>query len=655
MADLEQRESWGSRWGLILAAAGNAVGIGNLLRFPAQAAQNGGGAFMIPYVVSLLLFGLPMMWIAWTIGRYGGRFGHGSTPGMFDRMWAHPVAKYLGVIGLALPLLFCLYYTYIESWCLGYAWFSLTGDYAGGAGQTVHLRTYLDEFLGNTTTTSYFPGFNAAITFAVITVLLNVWILYRGVARGIELLAKIAMPALFLFCLVLVVRMFSLDDGRGSIWDGLAFLWTPNFGALSSPTVWVAAAGQIFFTLSIGFGTLECYASYLKDNDDVALTGLTTVAANEFVEVIFGSLIAIPACALFFGADQVPEIASSGSFSIGMVAMPEVLRSFPGAEFFGTIWFLLLFFAAFTSSVGVAQPVIAFFEDEAKLPRSAAAMVVGLMWILGTIPIIFFYRYGVLDELDFWAGTLGLVVFALIESVLFAWIFGIRRGWTELHLGGLIRIPRVFRFVMRYVTPLLLAAIFCWWFVGAIANDLLIPSPRVAYAVTDIGIYEGQFTRGPALVPPGPSPGGDARSADQYRAAIAKQVEEVEHDLFGWAEAVIETDGRIRVRSFSGDPVLQQVLDAPALERWLALDGFRYEASAAERSAASAEDGPRAVRVQVEAWNRAPYIWLVRIIMLGVIFAFLVITHAVWRRRARLRNGAEAEAGAQPAGAEVPS
>jgi SNF family Na+-dependent transporter len=654
MTDLEQREAWGSRWGLILAAAGNAVGIGNLLRFPSQAGQNGGGAFMIPYVVSLLLFGLPMMWIAWTIGRYGGRFGHGSTPGMFDRMWRHPVAKYLGVIGVALPLLFCLYYTYIESWCLGYAWFSLTGDYLGGGEHTVHLRTYLDEYLGNTTTTSYFPGFNTAITFAVITILLNIWILYRGVARGIELLAKIAMPALFLFCLVLVVRMFSLDGGKGSVWDGLAFLWTPDLTTLASPKVWIAAAGQIFFTLSIGFGTLECYASYLKDNDDVALSGLTTVAANEFVEVIFGSLIAIPACALFFGADQVPEIAASGTFSIGMVSMPELLRSFPGIEFFGTIWFLLLFFAAFTSSVGVAQPVIAFFEDEARLPRSAAAAIVGLMWVLGTIPIIFFYRYGVLDELDFWAGTLGLVVFALIEAVLFAWIFGIRRGWSELHLGALIRVPRVFKFVMQYVTPVLLAVVFAWWFVEAIANDLLVPKPRVDYAVTDIRQFEGRFARGKPLVAAEPTPGGDARSAEQFRGAVAAQVERVEHDLFAWADGVIEPDGRIRIRSFSGDPTLTHVLDAATFERWLALEGYRYEASPAERER-WAGAGPTPVRFQLEGWNRAPYIWLMRIVMLGVILAFLVITHAVWRRRARLRAEAQAADDPGPAAAEVPS
>ncbi|MCH7985003.1 MAG: sodium:calcium symporter, partial [Acidobacteria bacterium] len=117
MAQTEQREAWGTRIGLILAAAGNAIGIGNLLRFPGQAANNGGGAFMIPYLICFFLFGIPMMWVAWAIGRRGGQYNHGSLPGMFDRMWASPLAKYVGVVGLTLPFCFVLYYTYIEAWC----------------------------------------------------------------------------------------------------------------------------------------------------------------------------------------------------------------------------------------------------------------------------------------------------------------------------------------------------------------------------------------------------------------------------------------------------------------------------------------------------------------------------------------------------------
>ena len=155
---MAEKERWGSRLGLVLAAAGNAVGIGNLLRFPSQAANNGGGAFMIPYLVCLLVFGLPMMYVAWSVGRFGGKHGHSTLPGMFDKMWKNRSSKYLGVLGLALPLLFCLYYTYIEAWCLGYAWFSLTGAFVNKPGHTVDLAVFFNEFLGNAASHSYFSG-----------------------------------------------------------------------------------------------------------------------------------------------------------------------------------------------------------------------------------------------------------------------------------------------------------------------------------------------------------------------------------------------------------------------------------------------------------------------------------------------------------------
>ena len=130
-ADAHGREQWATRIGLILAMAGNAVGLGNFLRFPVQAAQNGGGTFMIPYFISFLLLGIPLMWIEWTIGRYGGRYGHGSLPGMFDVLGdrRRKALKYLGALGLLIPLVVFIYYTYVVSWMLGFSFFSLIGDY----------------------------------------------------------------------------------------------------------------------------------------------------------------------------------------------------------------------------------------------------------------------------------------------------------------------------------------------------------------------------------------------------------------------------------------------------------------------------------------------------------------------------------------------
>jgi NSS family neurotransmitter:Na+ symporter len=626
-----QREHWGSRLGLVLAAAGNAIGIGNLLRFPAQAGQNGGGAFMIPYLLSLLLFGLPLMWIAWTVGRYGGRLGHSSLPGMFEAIWKHRLAKYLGVLGVALPLVFCLYYTYIEAWCLAYAYFSLTAEYLNTPGRTVDLAVFLKEFLGDATSHSYFPSVMPALGFLMVVVLLNVWILSRGVWKGLEMLAKIAIPLLFVFCLALAIRVFTIGTIEGTVWDGLAFLWTPDFSALGNPKVWMAAAGQIFFTLGVGFGALECYASYVRKKEDVALAGLTTASTNEFVEVIFGSIIAIPAAAIFFGAGQVEEIAKSGTFSIGMVSMPEILRSTPGVHIFGTIWFLLLFFAAFTSSVAIAQPVMAFLQDEAKLSRRVAATILGLLWLLGTFPIIFFYKYGVLDEFDFWSGTIGLVVVAIIEVVLFVVVFGMKKGWDELHIGALIKVPKLFMFIMKYITPVALIAIFMGW---AFQSDLT-PTPKLLWNVAERETYPGKFISEPSAPLSAEEKVIQSERMEAIENKIYDAVEAVNRDLTAWTEIRLSEDGTLEVLSYSADPKLEEVFDRTALQRWLELKGFRYEEKdESGRSLAKSVT----VTIGIEALNRSPYIWFARIIMLGFLVAFIAMVAILWKGRTALQE-----------------
>ncbi|HEX9636169.1 MAG TPA: sodium-dependent transporter [Acidobacteriota bacterium] len=621
---MTERERWGTRIGLVLAAAGNAVGIGNLLRFPSQAAQNGGGAFIIPYFLSLLFFGLPMMWVAWTIGRFGGQFGHTSTPGMFDKLWKAPISKYLGTIGVALPLLFCLYYTYIESWCLAYSFFSLTGDYVSTPERYVDLAVYYNEFLGGAPTHSYFPGLNAALVFTFVTVLLNIWVLYRGVAKGIELLAKIAMPLLILFCMILAVRVFTLADGglKGTVWDGLNFIFTPDFSALTNWNVWMAAAGQIFFTLSIGFGSIECFASYLRENDDVTLAGLTTASTNEFVEVIFGSAIAIPAAAIYFGPGRIVEIASGGSYAIGLVSMPEILRNLPGLGLFGSIWFLLLFFAAFTSSVAVSQPVVAFLQDEGKLPKAAAAGLVGIFWLIGTLPVIYFYKYGVFTEMDFWAGTIGLVVFAAIEAIVFSWIFGMAKGWAEMHRGAQFQVPRLFFYIIRYVTPVALLAILFGWYYNAISTNALIPTPQVQWGVAERHRYHGEFvTRAPA--PGSPEAGEVQRIQDQ----IAQAVEEARRDVTAWADVRLGPNGQVSVVGFEADPRLRPYFSSADLEQLLRLQQFHFEPVAGQPG------GEIEITIPLEGLNREPYIYMIRVVMLMYLLTFLLLTRALWQRR----------------------
>src|SRR3990167_3700694 len=191
----KKRDSWGSRLGIIMAVAGSAVGLGNFLRFPAKAAANGGGAFMIPYFISLLLLGIPLMWIEWTLGRYGGGFEHGTAPGIFHTMWQkNRFIKYFGVIGIFGPLVIFIYYTYIESWTLAYSFFAITGKYANLASQDA-MQSFLRGFQG-LEKNKHFSSLRPAYAFFAVTFFANIAVIYYGIKGGIEKLCKIAMPFL---------------------------------------------------------------------------------------------------------------------------------------------------------------------------------------------------------------------------------------------------------------------------------------------------------------------------------------------------------------------------------------------------------------------------------------------------------------------------
>lgn len=201
----------------------------------------------------------------------------------------------------------------------------------------------------------------------------------------------------------------------------------------------------------------------MKKKDDIALTGLTTSMTNEFAEVILGASIAIPVAVAFFGIPQTEAIARGGAFDLGFVAMPIIFQKMPLGGLFGMLWFLLLFFAGITSSVALCSPAMAFLQDQLQLSRRQAAAWVGAALLLCGLPVVLFLAHGFLDEMDFWAGTFGLVLFALIEVILFAWVFGIRRGWQEIHEGADIRIPGIFKFIIKYVTPIYCIALLTFW------------------------------------------------------------------------------------------------------------------------------------------------------------------------------------------------
>jgi len=451
-------DSWGSRVGLILAMAGNAVGLGNFLRFPVQAVQNGGGAFIIPYLVSFVLMGIPLLWVEWGIGRYGGRYGDHSTPFILDNMTKKRLWKYFGVFGIFTNMGVMAYYTYIESWTLTYALKSVKGDFLG-MGQEEVTQTFLN-YIGSG---SDFNFTMVAFIAFLVTLSLNVYILSKGLSGGIEKVAKFAMPLLILFGIFLAIRAVTLG-ATGVCADcdshlGMDFLWKPQFDSLTNPKVWLAAAGQIFFTLSVGMGTIHCYASYVRSKDDVALNAMSAGWMNGFVEIVLGSSVVIPIAVGYLGLDWVKDNAG---FSMAFQTMPYLFDQFGSilAVLSGLAWFGLLFFAGVTSSLAMGTPWMGFMKDEFDWSSNRSAITLGIIIFFMALPTIFFFDKGVFDEYDYWTGTVSLVIFALAEVILFSWVFGIDNGWEEINRGADMKIPMIFKPIIKYVTPLFILVIF---------------------------------------------------------------------------------------------------------------------------------------------------------------------------------------------------
>lgn len=466
MKPSNSREHWSSRVGIILAVAGSAVGLGNFLRFPAKAVENGGGAFMIPYLIALIFLGIPLMWMEWTLGRYGGNNDCGTPTTLFHHISRRKWVRCIGVLGILGPLLIFSYYAYIESWTLAYSFFSLIGKLKSIESNTA-MQSFLSGYQG-LEHNEFFQGIHWAYLFFLVTFSVNILVLYKGIRGGIEKLCNVAMPLLFLCAVVLFIRILTLGIFQSpqfdwSLSDGFGFFWNPRFDSLKSAKVWLEAAGQIFFTLSVGTGAVFTYASYLSKKQDVALSGLTAVSTNALAEVILGGSILIPAAFIFFGPHEIQTIVTSGIFNLSFVTMPIVLNHLPFPELMGFIWFFLLFLAGVTSSVSLSQPFITFLEDEFHWSRKKSVLIFAALTFALCQPAIFFLKNGAVDELDFWGGSFCLVVFATVEAILFGWVFGIDKAWDELHEGADLKIPIFYKFVMKYITPVFLLFILGMW------------------------------------------------------------------------------------------------------------------------------------------------------------------------------------------------
>jgi SNF family Na+-dependent transporter len=506
----QNKEAWGSRLGVIMAVAGSAVGLGNFLRFPGLAAQYGGGAFMLAYALSFLIIGLPVGWAEWAMGRHAGSRGYNSCPGVFAVIIQKPWAKYAGVVGVVIPVVIYLYYVVIEGWCLGYAVNFWTG------------RLHLQDAQG---TVAYYNAFTGAagdaaslefsmdktLPWLLLVFVFNFWLIYRGLSGGIEKMCNIGLPLLIVLAMVVLVRVITLgapDPARphDNVQNGLGYMWNPSkvmvvdsapganaksrevvgakaiaeaetevansHGALvmktvspwrqlANPSLWLAAAGQIFFSLAVGFGIIIVYASYMRPKDDVVLSGLTASSANEFCEVALGGLITVPAAVAFLG---VAGMAGQAGVGLGFKVLPLVFARMPAGPFFGGAFFFMLFLAAITSSISMLQPGIAFLEEALGVGRRVSVALLGLLTTFGTGFVAYFTQdLKALDTLDFWGGTFLIFMLATFQIIVFGWVWGIDRGFEELNHGAAFPVPRFFRPIIRWVCPAFLLMIFVLW------------------------------------------------------------------------------------------------------------------------------------------------------------------------------------------------
>jgi NSS family neurotransmitter:Na+ symporter len=466
-----QKEQWGSRLGVILAVSGSAVGLGNFLRFPGQAAANGGGAFLIPYFCALIFLGIPICWAEWAMGRYGGAKGFHSAPAIMGVLGRGSFWRYTGVIGVMIPLAVSFYYTFIASWCLGYFWAYITGappvdPTVAIADQTASSTQFYNAFTGTDGNGLLFGAHVPTIVFWAITFGLNIFLILRGISKGIERFVSFAMPLMAICAFVVLIRVLTLGTPDPSLPDqnvmgGLAYMWNPDFEALTNPQTWLAAAGQIFFSISVGFGIIINYASYLNKKSDVALSGLTAAATNEFFEVGFGGLITLTASFVFLGLTGTIAAVSTGTFALGFQTLPVVFAQMGAfGPIVGAIWFFMLFLAAVTSSISMYQPAVAFLQEALGVDRRKGTLWVVLLCVVSSFFVIYYTEGGTFwSTIDFWAGTFMILIMAMLEIICFSWVMGIDVGWREIHNGAQIRLPRIFYFIMKWVAPVYLLVV----------------------------------------------------------------------------------------------------------------------------------------------------------------------------------------------------
>lgn len=437
-----KRDSWNSKLGFILAAIGSAVGLGNIWRFPYTAAENGGGAFLLPYFFAIITAGIPILILEYTLGKTY-KAGAPAT-------WARIKKKFewLGWFQVMIAFTITVYYTAIIVWVISYIGFSV--NQAWGADPT----GFFFDYIGLTSSGMELGGIqgNLIIPFLIIWVVAAI-IMYRGISKGIEKACKIALPLLLVLTAILVIRGITLP---GAV-DGLNYMFNPNWDRIFDSSVWVAAYGQVFFSLSIAFAIMIAYSSYLPKDTDVVNSAFITATANHGFELFAGiGVFSILGYMAYSQGVPIEDVAAGG-VGLAFMVFPAAISALPAMNgFIGVCFFGALLFAGFTSLISIIQAVIAGISDKYEMPHKKAttlvlvpAFIISILFITGAGLII-------LDIVDAFINAIGIVGSGVLEVLLIGWFFDTEYLRKEANQFSNFSIGKWWNYMLKFVTVLVL-------------------------------------------------------------------------------------------------------------------------------------------------------------------------------------------------------
>lgn len=439
-----------SKVGAILAAAGSAVGLGNVWRFPTEAGAHGGAAFILIYVIFMMFFALPVMIAEFAIGRHGGN----DVTHAFEKMSGGKRGwRWMGLLPVLSGMLVLSYYAVVAGWTLFYTYEALVDGFSGKSSEA--FATDFAAFSSDSFQPVFWMGVIIAMTCGIVAL---------GVQRGIERGAKIMMPLLFLFILVLVACSLTLPNAG----DGLRFLFHPDFSKVDGSLV-LSAMGQAFFSLSVGLGCLCTYACYFRKDVDLMKDGQSVACIDTLVALLSGLII-------FPAVYSIPGLQPDAGPPLVFITLPNVFQQVFGgvpwlAYVFSLLFYLLLVMAALTSSISMLEMSAAYFHKNLRLPRPLAAVVVSLVcmlfgtfcsWSFGDWRDVTLFGMGFFDLFDFLVAKLIMPIGGLLMCIFVGWVVDERVLRAEITNNGTLRSPLypLYRFIIRYLAPVGIFLIF---------------------------------------------------------------------------------------------------------------------------------------------------------------------------------------------------